>query len=576
MILPAVRTRKVFMADVFLSYRNIPDRRALVRRLAFILRAYGIEVWWDYGLEAGESWRNQIMTELANARVVAPLWCAESITSQWVRMEAELGKDKLVPARLQNVSPPDGFEAIQSADLIGWDGDAANPHVLAFVRRICKQLGREAIAPTDMIEELAQLRPVPALPEVTPVAVPAAPPAPPPTHDFAFWERQWEKHGAGDNLIALTGIAEDAPRFFANLARARIAAIEAAQAAALAAQAEERERQARERERELKERRARERELEKRRAAAEQFRAEGRIKVDAAIFHGDSGAAKGGWLKPGAGKSEWFKEYEHGTEVVVVPAGTFMMGSPASEPERESWQKDTESPQHSVTIAYPFAIARHAVTRGQFAAFVAATGHKTEGGAYVLKGVNWEHDLKASWRAPGFRQDDSHPVVCINFEDAMAFAAWLSRQTGKDYRLPTEAEWEYAGRAGTTTPFWWGPSITPAQANYDGNYIYAGGAKGEWRKATVPVGSFKPNPWGLYQVHGNAWAWCQDYWHDTYGGAPSDGSAWLDGGDADRRVIRGGSWDDDPRSLRSAYRYWNAAVFRNVYLGFRVGRTLTP
>lgn len=141
----------------------------------------------------------------------------------------------------------------------------------------------------------------------------------------------------------------------------------------------------------------------------------------------------------------------------------------------------------------------------------------------------------------------------------------------------SEAEWEYAARAGTTTPFWWGTSITPSQANYDGNYVYeGGGAKGEWRKATVPVGSFDGNPWGLFNVHGNCWEWCEDVWHDSYNGAPSDASAWMQGGGASRRVVRGGSWLDYPQILRFAFRFRNSSDFRNSNQGFRLGRTLTP
>jgi formylglycine-generating enzyme required for sulfatase activity len=153
-----------------------------------------------------------------------------------------------------------------------------------------------------------------------------------------------------------------------------------------------------------------------------------------------------------------------------------------------------------VTFARPFEVGRDAVTRGQFAAFVNATGHKTSD----------------RWRNPGFQQNDSHPVVCIRWEDAKAYAAWLASITGKPYRLLSEAEWEYAARASTSTPFWWGSSITPAQANYNGNVVYeGGGSKGEYRGGTVPVGSFDPNPWGLYNVHGNVWGWCEDTWHDT-------------------------------------------------------------
>jgi formylglycine-generating enzyme required for sulfatase activity len=303
------------------------------------------------------------------------------------------------------------------------------------------------------------------------------------------------------------------------------------------------------------------------------MRAEGRVLVDAAIIENPSGR----WFKPGAGKTEWFKDHEHGPEMVVVPAGSFTMGSPLNEPERESWLKGCESPQHKVTIAQPFAVGRHAVTRGQFAAFVNNAGHEMEGGADVWKGDKWEHDPNGSWRKPGFAQDDSHPVVCVDWDDANAYAAWLAQVTGRSYRLLTGAEREFVTRAGTATPFWWGSSVTPAQANYDGNHVYAGGgSKGQWRKATVPVGSFAANPWGLYNVHGNVWEWCEDVWHDTYDGAPTDGSAWLQGGEASRRVLRGGSWFNDPRYLRAANRYGSAAGGRDYNSGFRLARTLNP
>jgi formylglycine-generating enzyme required for sulfatase activity len=245
-------------------------------------------------------------------------------------------------------------------------------------------------------------------------------------------------------------------------------------------------------------------------------RAEGCIFIEAAITQN----ANGEWFLPGAGRAEWFKDQETSPEMVVVPAGSFKMGSPDDEPERQRM----EGPQRKVTIAQPFAVARHAITRGQFAAFVTATGYEIPKGAPVRKGDQWVHDPKASWRVPGFFQDDSHPVVCINWDDAKAYAAWLSQTTGKPYRLLSEAEREYVARAGTTTPFWWGSSITSAQANYDSRLSYGGGeSKGEWRKSTVSIDSFEANPWGLYNVHGNVWEWCEDVWHVSYSGAPLDG-----------------------------------------------------
>jgi formylglycine-generating enzyme required for sulfatase activity len=253
-----------------------------------------------------------------------------------------------------------------------------------------------------------------------------------------------------------------------------------------------------------------------------------------------------------------FQDAPFGPEMVVVPAGKFLMGSPDDEPQRD----DDEGPQHEVTFARPFAVGRHSVTRGQFAAFVNATGHNAAG----------------PWRKPGFRQDDSHPVVCVSWDDAKTYAAWLAKIAGCPYRLLTEAEWEYVARAGTTTPFWWGSSITPEQANYNGNYLYeGGGSKGEYRQGTVPVGSFDPNPWGLYNVHGNVWEWCEDTWHDNYNGAPTDGSAWIPKRASRRgesgRVVRGGSWDDYPRYLRAAQR--SRYSVENLNYGFRLARTLT-
>jgi formylglycine-generating enzyme required for sulfatase activity len=228
------------------------------------------------------------------------------------------------------------------------------------------------------------------------------------------------------------------------------------------------------------------------------------------------------------------------------------MGSPDDEPGRYS----NEGPQREVTFARPFAIGRFAVTRGQFAAFVSVTGHKAAG----------------PWRDPGFMRGDSHPVVCIAWNDAKSYAAWLAEITGRPYQLPAEAEWEYAARASTTTPFWWGSSITPAQANYNGNYVYAGGGgKGEYRQSTVPAGSFDPNSWGLYNVHGNVWEWCKDTWHATYDGAPPDGSAWISRGKRSR-VVRGGSWRYKPGNLRAAARYRLTGEFNDV--GFRLARTL--
>jgi formylglycine-generating enzyme required for sulfatase activity len=168
-------------------------------------------------------------------------------------------------------------------------------------------------------------------------------------------------------------------------------------------------------------------------------------------------------------------------------------------------------------------------------------------------------------------------VVGVSWRDAIAYCEWLTKETGQRYRLPSEAEWEYACRAGTETPFSFGATITTDQANYDGNYTYGAGRKGSYRERTTEVGTFPANPWGLYDLHGNVWEWVEDVWHDTYQGAPADGSAWTDGKGKESsraRVLRGGSWGGNPRFLRSARRYGDGPDLRGDDNGFRVARTL--
>lgn len=284
------------------------------------------------------------------------------------------------------------------------------------------------------------------------------------------------------------------------------------------------------------------------------------------------GASQHRCIKPGSGKTTWFRDCDTCPEMVLVPAGEFVMGSPNTEDGRLA----SEGPQHKVSIRAAFAVARFKVTRDEFEAFVRATSHVAgdKCWAAVDKGPT-PVERAGSFRNPGFQQEGRHPVVCVNWHAAKAFAAWLSKKTGKDYRLLTEAEREYVARAGTTTPFWWGSSISTRQANYDGNYTYAGGAKGEWRQKTVPVNFFEPNPWGLYQVHGNVWGWTEDCWNASYQGAPTDGSAWTTG-DCTRRIARGGSWTRTPQALRSAQRAPIIADIPPNGIGLRLARTISP
>ncbi len=264
-----------------------------------------------------------------------------------------------------------------------------------------------------------------------------------------------------------------------------------------------------------------------------------------------------------------FRECDACPEMIVVPAGSFTMGSPASEESRD----DSEGPVHRVTIGAPFAVGKYEVTRGEFSRFVEATGHSTGYSCNTYEGDEWKDRPGRGWRNPGYRQDERHPVACVSWDDAQAYVGWLSKKTGKPYRLLSEAEWEYAARAGTMSPFHFGPTISTDLANYNGTHPYSSGRKGVYRKKTVPAGSFPANGFGLHDVHGNVYEWVEDCWNGSYRGASSDGSAWASG-DCSVRVLRGGSWFNVPRNLRSAKRIRSGTGYRDVSVGFRIARTL--
>jgi len=274
-----------------------------------------------------------------------------------------------------------------------------------------------------------------------------------------------------------------------------------------------------------------------------------------------------------------FKDCADCPEMVILPAGSFEMGSPASEAGRQ----DSESPQHRVSIR-SFAAGKLEVTRGQFAAFVKDSGHNASNECYTFEGGKYEKRSGRNWQNPGYSQADSHPVVCVNWDDAKAYVAWLSRKTGKNYRLLSEAEWEYAARAGTSTARYWGES--PDQACGYANVMDATGKSQvpgvtwevhnctDGHAYTAPGGSFKPNAFGLYDMIGNAWEWTEDCWNKTYSGAPSDGSAWTTGECSVGRVLRGGSWLSTPQGARSAHRNRSGTTGRSSDYVFRLARML--
>jgi len=307
-------------------------------------------------------------------------------------------------------------------------------------------------------------------------------------------------------------------------------------------------------------------------------------------------------LKPGM----TFRDCPDCPEMVVIPAGSFTMGSPAKELEHDPFSEirlKLEGPLRVVNIQR-FAAGKFDITRAQWAAFVSATNRPTAGGCTWsgLPGAPgsklWDPHPEASWNNLGFSQDDNHPVVCITWNDTQDYVQWLSRKTGANYRLLTEAEWEYAARAGTSTPYPWGSSASHEYANYGTDTVAGVGfdsGRDKW-VATSPVGSFPPNQFGLYDMHGNVMQWVEDCFSRSYTGLPTDGSSyktdvtltmqegrfsWMNGENScSFRLCRGGDAWNHPVMIRSASRNFAPAkggtleTASSAGLGFRVAKSL--
>lgn len=272
-------------------------------------------------------------------------------------------------------------------------------------------------------------------------------------------------------------------------------------------------------------------------------------------------------------------------EMVIVPAGKFQMGVPEHENKRERVLHDDpillagESPQHSVLIRHAFALGKYDVTREEFSNFVRVTGYRAGNTCIAVHQTSSEETPGVSWRNPSFVQMSRDPVVCVNWNDAQAYVNWLSRKTGHNYRLPTEAEWEYAARAGTTTNQYWGddPAAACRYANVfdlmaarDMNYYHRAFRCRDGYIHTSPVGSFLPNSFGLYDMIGNVTQWTQDCWHDSYDDAPIDDTSWI-GGDCRYHVVRGTSFGETNGDDGAFGR--EPEIQHQAYLGFRVART---
>ena len=294
-----------------------------------------------------------------------------------------------------------------------------------------------------------------------------------------------------------------------------------------------------------------------------------------AAKQGKASKASGAVRVPKAGKI--IRECPDCPEMVVIPAGSFEMGSPGSEDGRGN----NEGPVRRVNVA-AFALGKTEITRGQFAAFAKETNYSAVDKCWTLERGKFE-ERSGNWREPGYTQDDKQPVACINWNDAKAYAEWVSRKTGKQYRLPSEAEWEYSARGNTSTARFWGDNPDDAcqyangadktaQAQIHGATSWSVHKCTDGFAYTAPVGRFKANAFGLYDMLGNLWEWTEDSYHDSYNGAPTDGSVWQ--GDGAKHALRGGSWNSSPQDVRAAIRDNNRPALRFSIFGFRIARKL--
>ncbi len=274
--------------------------------------------------------------------------------------------------------------------------------------------------------------------------------------------------------------------------------------------------------------------------------------------------------------NQWFEP-----EMVAIPAGSYRMGDLSGEGD------DGEYPVHIVKLS-SFMLSRYEVTVGQFKAFVESSGYHTDAeknlgggrGCGAWEGGQWEYREGRHWRKPGFEQSDKHPVVCLSWNDSKAYINWLNKQTEGGYRLPSESEWEYAARAGSSNKYSFGNDADKLckhgnvadKTKSPGNTSRKGKANcSDGYYFTAPVGIYAVNEFGVNDLHGNVWEWLEDRWHESYKGTLNDGSAWLSG-ESSRRVLRGGAWDSEPVKVRSAYRIGFKSGVRDVDFGFRLAQ----
>ena len=569
------------MPDIFLSYNreDLPKAKLIAKALADA----GFDVWWDTVLRAGQTYDEVTERQLHAAKAVVVLWSSRSVRSKWVRAEATLGdrKSALIPVMIEPCDRPIMFELIQTADLVGWEGDTTTPAWQAFVADVREHVERK----------VAAAKPAPAADSAPAEPAKAAPAGGAETIEAAFWMSIQD----GDDVEEFESYLERYPQgHFASLAKKRIAALTAAKAPPATppvvpvpppvaaappppkiepALAQPQPRAAPQ----PSPQPAPRVDAFQRQAATAPARKKGGSPLPLilgaiAVIAVVGGAAFAFMPKtpasdapvetaavaaepppatpavpevqpaavtaaadnpPAPAPAKTYRDCEDCPEMMRLPGGTFTMGSPPSETGHRSW----EGPQREVTLA-PFAVGLKEVTLAQWDACVAGGGC----GNYTPTDKGWGRGAR--------------PAIMVSWNDAQAYVKWLSGKTGKTYRLPTEAEWEYAARGGTSTAYWWGDK-----------YVSDNVPHGK----TDETGAHEANGFGLFDVTGNVAEWVQDCYVNSYASAPTDGSAVATSNC--QRVIRGGGWKANAGDLRIANRSRLSPSTRDTAIGFRVVAT---
>ena len=507
------------MSDIFISYKR--EEQPIARKLADALEREGWTVWWDPKLRAGEHFDDVIEKALNEAKCVIVMWSKLSVNSEYIKAEATeaLEQHKLVPVKIENVNLPFRFKRVHTPSLLDWDGSRASPEFRKFVGDISEVLSDSSNTTKQAEAYDADQRrirqEVPKrwriyAPVVSAVAIVLI------FFSFVFW---WPKRQETERV-------EKQPLKEA----AATPEPEANEPKEIAKQPPVVKRQ-----------------------PEEQIAEPRREKVEAATGLPSQAPSEHKQEKPiatqpvlSAGKvfRERLKNGQEGPEMVVIPVGSFRMG------DVQGGGEQNELPVRTVRMQKPFAIGRYEVTFDEYDQFATVSKRK------LPDDKGWGRGRR--------------PVINVSWQDAVEYTKWLSEQTSKRYRLPTEAEWEYAARGGKETAYWWGKKLVKGMANCDG-------CGSQWdSKQTGPAGSFKPNPFGLYDTAGNVWEWVEDCYHGNYNGAPEDGSAWgeIGGGECGRRVTRGGSWGNIPEGLLTSNRNLRDLVNRDSATGFRLAQDL--